>query len=693
MPNRDVQTNVIIKGRAEGLNQVSQQLDQLGKTASATQEKLTKGFAAAQQSTTRFAQNLTQDAARVSSGPQPRDPGRGPAPQFQDPGRPPPRDVGGAGGTGGPGGRGGGGLQVDFEPLLRPLHELREAIEGLAAAVREGRREEKEKEPDTTKEREKAQQQQKDQENRAREAEQKRGSFLHGFLQTALPTMAAPFLQRGPGMARQAFGQLAGQTLTGVAGGLGNAMVSGMPGIQQAIAALPAPGANIAAGMLGVGASYGEMAMRRHRTRLENLPLLLGGATPEQLRQGRLPSFSREALNYGAMSQEEAYPLLGAALQTGGGGLRGMREQRMLGATLVGQRLFGLGGETTGAFLQAGRRGGLAGTEAGTPGAGGEAMAKSVAAGMRLGLQGSELTNYMRTVAEGISQWQQTGIPFPQDAFTGIADELAKSGMAGPRGLNVAQGVVGAAQALSRGGPQNAAQLMMLQTMGGFQGGGAEAFERAQIQLEQGKYTGGDYQQLVKRYLKAGGGGAAGRLLARQMMGGMGINIGAEEMSLLGRQAEGETLTTKEQKRLAQIQKEQQETKGPGGRIPKNLDDMLAMGKDAMDKWGGVVKAQAALQERQTNAGEKMIPAMLTLQDGMTTLAGGFVDLAKGPLLELTRAMTATAKAAVSGGVGAAVGVTGRQIMDWLGVEPTEGKVAKLGQLPPGHFKVRGQSQ
>jgi hypothetical protein len=56
-----------------------------------------------------------------------------------------------------------------------------------------------------------------------------------------------------------------------------------------------------------------------------------------------------------------------------------------------------------------------------------------------------------------------------------------------------------------------------------------------------------------------------------------------------------------------------------------------------MDKWGGVVKAQAALQQKQTDAGEKIIPSLINLQKGTTDLAVAFSNLAAGPLLKVTQ--------------------------------------------------------
>jgi hypothetical protein len=342
------------------------------------------------------------------------------------------------------------------------------------------------------------------------------------------------------------------------------------------------------------------------------------------------------------MTEVEALQFAGGVTQVGGGGQAGMEQAGMMQAGFAAKRLYGVDEGTSGAFLKAQRRGGLAGLEAGKEGGGGEALAGTIGDAMKLGLEGSEINDYLKIMAEGIQQFQQTGIPFPKDAFSGMGDELAKMGVSGPRGTHVVRGLTQAAQALSTRGPQNAAELMMMQTMGGYQGGGAEGFEAAQLQLEQGKMDPKNMQKLFGRFMQAGGGGAQGRMLFRNVMGGMGVQIGVKESQLMEAQMSG-TLTGSQEKELAEIQANRDRVEKGGGvagmGAPGGAGAMWKQAEVAMEKWGGAVASQAAIVNKQADVGERLIVPMQNFELSTTVLAGAITTLAAGPVKALSVGM------------------------------------------------------
>ena len=801
MANRESRVDIVLKAKAEGLQQLQQQTDQFAKSISNALEQSTKGFAATNASLLKFGQSFSQVSKSITAGgiaipSQAAIAAFGQPPRFMPTpggggggggfgggggmgGRPP----GGGGGPGGPGGSGPGGsgspgdkMELDLGPVVEGLDALKDGIAKLIDQVSKQTSEQ-------SRSRQKSEETQRKHE----------GTFTHGLLQTTLPTIAAPFLARGPGMKRETFGQLAGSSLSGVLGGLGNIAVSGMGGLQEAIKGIPLPGTGMVSGLLGAAASYRDTALQREQMRFNTMPWLQNegvgaraqrantparraqeetglkqstefmgehpttqnayGRISRQIWKARLarkykeihgmpqspdivqtkkgtintqsgqfspdwpgkrgegqgwdpespmkemgaqleagpayeqviglyarkmikedPEFAVQlkgytgdlvkerfgnvkkkqagihakyalpsaygslrgaGLHYGAMAEPEALQFAAGVTQAGGGGRYGMQRAGMTQAAFAAHRVYGMDEGTIGSFLKAQRRGGLAGMEVGGAGMGGATLTSTIGDAMKLGLEGSELNNYMKIVADGIQQFEQSGIPFAKDSFAGMADEMAKMGASGPRGAFIARGVTQAAQGLSSKGPQNAADLMMMQTMGGYQGGGAESFEAAQLQMEQGKMDPKNMTKLFQRYMKAGGGGASGRQLFRHVMGGMGVQIGVKESQLMGAQMEG-NLSADQQKELEGIQAQRSgvETKGgvAGMGTPAHLEALLKQAEVSIQKYGGTVAAQAELANKQADLGSKMMKPMRDFEEATMNLAEGITTLIQKPL-------------------------------------------------------------
>lgn len=354
----------------------------------------------------------------------------------------------------------------------------------------------------------------------------------------------------------------------------------------------------------------------------------------------------RQAGQFLGVSEEQAIQMVGGITGAAGGDVRQLQRQGMLGtgergrpgAAIAAQALFGVEAPVTGAFARMGRLG-AAGGLPGAQGAGSRMMTSAIADAMRMGLEGSEITTYLQQMAAGITQWEQTGIPIATDAMGEFGRAMSEAGFGGVRGAAVGGGFVRAAQALSTRGPQSAGELMMLQTMGGFRGGGAGAFEEAQIRLERlrsGEAGPEQVQELIGRFMQAGGGGAAGRLLARQQLSGMGIQVGAEEMSLIGRRMQGETLTPEQTQRLQAIQA-QREAAGQGA--PTSPEELQQRASRMMEGFGAALQKRARIENQQADAGERMIPTLNNLDKMTANLASKFTELADEPMKKLTGAM------------------------------------------------------
>ena len=458
-------------------------------------------------------------------------------------------------------------------------------------------------------------------EKKREEDEKKAGSFAHGFWQSALPGFASPFLKKGPGMQQQALGQLTGSLVggtgrmaMGIAGGLASTVFQGIGGIQQALTAIP--GGGIAAGMLGNAAGFSKMALEKQKMELELMPYLGGKGTA---------GITGAGFKYGALNPLEALSKVGGFLQAGGGTLKGAEQQGMLGMSFAAQQLYGVGGETSGAFLRAGRRGGMAGVEAGGAGAGSRAFTETVADAFKLGLEGSELTSYMKSMAEGISRWEQTGIPVARESIASMAGGLAGMGIGGARGVNVATSMAGVGQGLAMRGPKNMSELMVLQTLGGYKGGGAEDYWQAKLKLEKGGFGAEELGTLYKRMMKAGGSGATAKGTMQMLLSRLGVNIAPSEIDLIAANATG-VATIGQKETLARLQADRERV---GAKAPRTDKDILG---GAAGRVGGAVQKQAGIVTEQMGVGANILDTVQNFEKATTKFASAFENIISGPL-------------------------------------------------------------
>jgi len=324
------------------------------------------------------------------------------------------------------------------------------------------------------------------------------------------------------------------------------------------------------------------------------------------------------------LSEQEAAQEASMLLQAGGGRLGGSQAQSILPRAMAANTLFGVDPGLSGKFLQAGRRGGLVGGD----GQAGEAFQLALTNAVRLGLVGSEVPQYLQQVAAGIDQFRQTGIPMAEQSLKGIASELSEGGLQMPRALAVGAGIQQHVQGMGARGPTGGLDLMLMQLFGGYTGsGGAREVEQAFIRMEEMQKSGGATPELIKRLVQTGGGGAGGRLFARRQLGKMGVQVGAREMSLLGKRAEGRQLTDDEQAYLDAERGRRKAGEGLAGSL--QTPAQLAKAAEAMiTRMGPNLRQQAEIQNKQLAVGSRMIGVIKKMEVSATKMTNSFAQLA-----------------------------------------------------------------
>ena len=359
-------------------------------------------------------------------------------------------------------------------------------------------------------------------------------------------------------------------------------------------------------------------------------------------------------LKYGGMSEADALQAAQGVLQVSGGGMTDLRESGMLPTAFAAQTKYGLGADITGAFAGAGRtgRGGLVGL-GGEGVTSAEKMTIAIQDGLSMGLEGSELQEYMAQMAQGIQSWKSTGIPINPASIAGLGMAVTNNtALGGLRGSAIGRGLATAAQGVSETGVQDAVDLQMLQTMGGFKGGSLEDYEAAQVKMEEMGGPGGwgpeQMKEMVTKLTEAGGGGASGRYVLRKAFGRKGIKMSQAETIALEKAMTGQELTEHEEglkgKIMSKIDTAQEN-------MPMDAEDLQAQAAEIMKGYGANVQRASGIQNDQNAVGERMITTLQSLQDSQVKVTRIFDNLAGGGLTKISGLIEAftTSLANISG--------------------------------------------
>lgn len=400
--------------------------------------------------------------------------------------------------------------------------------------------------------------------------------------------------------------------------------------------------------------------IERARLKLDKLTASVEQARTRALRGVRGPS---PFADFGALGTElmgvarpEAEQFFGTMIGAGGGFRRGAQQQNMLSISAAARTVFGLGPEVSGAFLQAGRRGGVAGMQ----GTGGRMYREALSDAMKSGLEGSELNTWMQQVAQGIQNFQNTGIPINPKSITAMAGDISRAGITGTRAMNIAQGITGRLQQIGRQGPQGGLDLYLLQTLGGYRGGGSREYVESRIRLEKMSKkleTGGVGAAMGEGDLKKAlqglvTGGASTHERAALLQGLLG-NVGMEESLMLTRYFRGEM--TPEQK--AKVEKEYGVAPGKEGYRTRGeareaaiygAGGFEAVAGKTVKAFAGHAQTMAALNNKQIAIGNQIAGTITKLESMAASTTSEFVKLSKNTLPDVVSGLETLQKTAIS---------------------------------------------
>jgi len=344
------------------------------------------------------------------------------------------------------------------------------------------------------------------------------------------------------------------------------------------------------------------------------------------------------------VGREEAEQAAAGIVQAGGGRMGEAQRQGMIETGFAAKTMYGVQEGVSGAFLRGGRRGGLEGAR----GQAGRAMTEAIQDGLKLGLEGSELNDYLQSIASGIQQFEMTGIPVAKESIAGMSQAFAISGIAGTRAARLGQGLTSYAQGMGTRGVKSSMDLLMLQRLGGYKGGGAEELQDAFIRMEamKGQETGKSVGQwgmqsatsnLLREVIQLSGGGKGGQMGLRNALERMGINMTQTEVRLLGKRLVGGKLSEAEQAQADEELERRLSGEGEAGYIGKKdkTGRMIGLTRgaaQAVGQLGPSARAQAAIQNRQLAMGGKMVGAVQSLERSAINTNEAFTKLVDGPL-------------------------------------------------------------
>jgi len=350
-------------------------------------------------------------------------------------------------------------------------------------------------------------------------------------------------------------------------------------------------------------------------------------------------------------------------MESGGGFIGEAKKSGIMPTAFAAKTMYGLGADVSGAFLRGGRTGGLVGgtrTREGGEivGRSGDAMREAIVEGLEMGLTGSDLNTYMQQVAQGIQQFQQTGIPFNKESISSMGMELSKAGIMGPRAAGIAGGFQKYVQGIGAKGPQGGGDLLAMQMMGGFRGGGSAEYERALIQMEDmqgqlgskgisgaasaGSKMGGMFKRIMSM---TGSDKAGGRQLLRRFLSERGIQTGAREMAVLGKTLQGEALTAEEQK-YQTMAAQQRATGSREARKGSSRERFLAEAGGMVSGRGGAAATQAGIENKQITLGVAMADTVQSLEKAALSTNNAFKNLSSEGLANLTKSIEGVAATA-----------------------------------------------
>jgi hypothetical protein len=314
---------------------------------------------------------------------------------------------------------------------------------------------------------------------------------------------------------------------------------------------------------------------------------------------GRTAQIGRE---FGGKNATESNQFATQLLQRGGGTLQGALDSGALKQAMAAQTVFGVGPEATGAFLKGSRRGGIVGGRSA-----GENMEDAIRQGISAGMDTTEVRDFLEQIAQGQESFIRTGIPINPKSIAGLTQAFGSLGVA--RGGNLATAMTGAAQQVGAHGPQDAMDFLMLQKLGGFQGGGLGDLAKAMENMEDlSSIDPSKFMDLIKTISNQAGGGQSGLFSIKRALGDKGANLRFGELRKLQAQATGDMTLLSPEERADVMGQGRGNEMGP----PAPTTDLA---QKILSQLSPGVGKQADIDNIMTFAGGKLLPAMQDLEE------------------------------------------------------------------------------
>jgi hypothetical protein len=355
---------------------------------------------------------------------------------------------------------------------------------------------------------------------------------------------------------------------------------------------------------------------------------------------------AKEGARLLGMNKDETTRFLGSILQAGGGVATGEQAKGIRQTAFGAKTLFGVQGGVSGAFLKAGRRGGIVGGM----GKADNAFKQAINEGISLGLSGSEINQWLQQIASGIYQFQQTGIGINVDSISKLATDIGRAGLPITRAINMAQGITQYLQGIGSKGISSGADLMMLRELGGFRGGGVGEYRKARSRLEELQFqakgmgvegiAGSPISGALRSYMQNVGGDQATKSeLLQRLLQRWGVKGSVKQFDWLAMQLMGGPTTGDQGKAIADFAKEQQKGQQELSAISKMGGISGAAMKMVKDRAPNL-RAQAEMQNKQINIGGKAVSTMQAFESNALKVSDAFITLADGPLKTVHEAMS-----------------------------------------------------
>jgi hypothetical protein len=310
--------------------------------------------------------------------------------------------------------------------------------------------------------------------------------------------------------------------------------------------------------------------------------------------------FAGLGVRYG-MDQTELTRFASEVARARGGTIGAMGEGGGTQAALAASVL-GIDAGTSGRVLRGATIGAM-------PGAGseGDALARTIGRAMALGLEGSEIAEDIARTAQGIEQFERTGLPIADESRTDIARALVTgTGMAAPVAAGRAAAFSSSVQSRAMQGlPTDALGFAELVKLGGYQGGGSDEAIDALFNMQRKGASADGLMDLARTFAGVMPGSEKQRAFSiQQGFTRRGMSLGADEAIAFERTLRGEELPPAEAARRDQAL----ERMAHANKIvtAADIDGLASQGV------GGGSQRQAGIRNTAIGAG---MTAMSSVQD------------------------------------------------------------------------------